>query len=78
MPKPDPAHKETDKILHDMEKRLDEVYKQAYREARQTADDFMKSFREMDKKKREQVKNGELDKDDYARWRRTQVFQGSL
>lgn len=77
MPKPDPAHKETDKILHDMEKRLDEVYKQAYREARQTADDFMKSFREMDKKKREQVKNGELDKDDYARWRRTQVFQGN-
>lgn len=77
MPKPDPAHKETDKILRDMEKRLDEVYKQAYREARQTADDFMKSFREMDKKKREQVKNGELDKAEYERWRRTQVFQGN-
>lgn len=77
MPKPDPAHKETDKILRDMEKRLDEVYKQAYREARQTADDFMKQFREMDKKKREQVKNGELDKSEYDRWRRTQVFQGN-
>jgi len=77
MPKPDPAHKETDKILRDMEKRLDEVYKQAYKEARQTADDFMKSFREMDKKKRQQVKNGELDKAEYERWRRTQVFQGN-
>jgi len=77
MPKPDPAHKETDKILRDMEKRLDEVYKQAYREARQTADDFMKSFREMDKKKRQQVKDGELDKAEYERWRRTQVFQGN-
>lgn len=77
MSKPDPAHKETDKILRDMEKRLDEVYKQAYREARQTADDFMKQFREMDKKKREQVKNGELDKAEYDRWRRTQVFQGN-
>ena len=77
MPKIDPAHKETDKILRDMEKRLDEVYKQAYKEARQTADDFMKSFREMDKKKREQVKNGELDKAEYDRWRRTQVFQGN-
>lgn len=77
MPKPDPAHKETDKILCDMEKRLDEVYKQAYREARQTADDFMKSFREMDKKKRQQVKDGELDKAEYERWRRTQVFQGN-
>lgn len=77
MPKIDPAHKETDKILRDMEKRLDEVYKQAYREARQTADDFMKSFREMDKKKRQQVKDGELDKAEYERWRRTQVFQGN-
>jgi len=53
------------------------VYKQAYREARQTADDFMKSFREMDKKKRQQVKDGELDKAEYERWRRTQVFQGN-
>lgn len=77
MPKPDPAHKETDKILRDMEKRLDEVYKQAYREARQTADDFMKQFREMDKKKRQQVKDGKLDKAEYERWRRTQVFQGN-
>lgn len=77
MPKPDSAHKETDKILHDMEKRLNEVYKQAYREARQTADDFMKQFREMDKKKRQQVKDGELDKAEYDRWRRTQVFQGN-
>lgn len=77
MPKPDPAHKETDKILRDMEKRLDEVYKQAYKEARQTADDFMKQFREMDKKKRQQVKDGELDKAEYERWRRTQIFQGN-
>lgn len=77
MPKIDPAHKETDKILRDMEKRLDEVYKQAYREARQTADDFMKQFREMDKKKRQQVKDGKLDKAEYERWRRTQVFQGN-
>lgn len=77
MPKPDPAHKETDKLLAKMEKELHSVYKQAYTEARKTADDFMKQFREMDKKKREQVKNGELGKDDYARWRRTQIFQGN-
>lgn len=77
MPKSDPAHKETDKLLAKMEKELHSVYKQAYTEARKTADDFTKQFREMDKKKREQVKNGELDKDDYARWRRTQVFQGN-
>lgn len=77
MPKPDPAHKETDKILAEMEKKLHSVYKQAYKEAKETADTFLKQFREMDKKKREQVKNGELDKDEYARWRRTQVFQSN-
>jgi vacuolar-type H+-ATPase subunit H len=77
VPKPDPAHKETDKILAEMEKKLHEVYKQAYKEARETADDFMKKFREMDKKKREAMKNGDLDKDEYARWRRTQIFQGN-
>jgi SPP1 gp7 family putative phage head morphogenesis protein len=31
----------------------------------------------MDKKKRQQVKDGELDKAEYDRWRRTQVFQGN-
>ena len=77
MPKSDPAHKETDELLAKMEKELHSVYKQAYTEARKTADDFTKQFREMDKKKREQVKNGELDKAEYDRWRRTQVFQGN-
>lgn len=77
MSKPDPAHKETDKILAKMEKKLHSVYKQAYKEAKETADTFLKQFREMDKKKREQVKNGDLDKDEYARWRRTQVFQSN-
>lgn len=77
MPKPDPAHKETDKILAEMEKKLHSVYKQAYKEAKETADTFLKQFREADKKKREAVKNGDLDKDEYARWRRTQVFQSN-
>lgn len=77
MPKIDPAHQETDKLLKQMEKQLDGVYKQAYREARQTADEFMKKFRQMDKDKRQQVKDGTLDKAEYERWRRTQVFQGN-
>ena len=83
MPKIDPAHKETDKLLKDMEKELNGIYKQAYREARETADDFMKQFRAMDKAKRQQIKD-ETDKDkqkelkeDYERWRRTQIFQGN-
>ena len=60
-----------------MEKEIDAVYKQAYREARETADSFMKQFRAMDMKKRQEVKDGELDKSEYERWRRTQIFQGN-
>ena len=66
-----------------MEKELNGIYKQAYREARETADRFMQQFRQMDKQKRQQIKD-ESDKDkqkelkeDYERWRRTQIFQGN-
>ena len=73
----DAGHIETEKLLKHMEKEIDAVYKQAYREARETADSFMKQFRAMDMKKRQEVKDGELDKSEYERWRRTQVFQGN-
>lgn len=73
----DKGHEETEKLLKKMEKQLDEVYKQAYKEARETADDFMKQFRKMDMEKRQLVKDGELDKSEYERWRRTKVFQGN-
>ena len=73
----DPAHEETDKILSGMEKELDGVYRQAYREAKQTADDFAADFREMDNKKRKQLEDGNLDNEEYQRWRRTKIFQSN-
>lgn len=72
---PDPAHKETDKILLQMEKELDSVYKTAYNEARKTANDFTSQFRAMDNEKRKKVETQELNEEEYNRWRRTQVFQ---
>ena len=72
----DEAHKETDKLLANMEKKLDSVYKQAYQEAKKTANDFTAQFRKMDYMKRKEVEAGELDIDEYNRWRRTKVFQG--
>lgn len=75
MQKDDPAHKETDKILAGMEKELDSVYSQAYREARETANEFMVFFRELDIKKRLQLKNGDIDESEFKRWRRTMFFR---
>lgn len=76
MPKSDPAHRETDKLLAKMEAEIKSVYTQAYKEAQQTADSFMKQFTEADAKKREALQNGDISKDEYARWQRTQLFQG--
>lgn len=75
MQKDDPAHKETDIILAGMEKELDSVYSQAYREARETANEFMVFFRELDIKKRLQLKNGDIDESEFKRWRRTMFFR---
>ena len=75
MQKDDPAHKETDVILSGMEKELDGVYRQAYQEARETANEFMVFFREMDMKKRQQLKNGKIDESEFKRWRRTMFFR---
>ena len=75
MQKDDPAHKETDIILAGMEKELDSIYSQAYREARETANEFMVFFRELDIKKRLQLKNGDINKSEFKRWRRTMFFR---
>ena len=77
MPKKDPAHEETDKILAQMEKELSSVYKTAYNEARETAIQFSNQFQAMDKIKRKQVEAGELDKEESERWRRTKIFQST-
>lgn len=74
--KEDPAHIETEAVLRRMEKQIEEVYRQAYQEAHETAIRYMEQFRKMDKNKRKQVENGELEQEDYNRWRRTQLFQG--
>lgn len=59
-----------------MEKQLDEVYKKAYTEARDTATSFMAKFRVMDEEKRKLRDNGDIDNSEYQRWRRTMLFQG--
>ena len=72
----DKGHEETEKLLKKMEKQLDEVYKKAYTEARDTATSFMAKFRVMDEEKRKLRDNGDIDNSEYQRWRRTMLFQG--
>lgn len=51
----DIAHKDTDKLLNQLEKKLGQVYKEAYRSAKKRADDFMADYAELDEKKRKEL-----------------------
>ena len=87
----DIAHKETDKILAEMEKRIKKEYKQAEREVRQKLDDYMERFKKKDEKKRlelmdlkKDVQNHKiswneyrLKQSEYWEWRKGQIIMSS-
>lgn len=72
----DPGRDETDEILDQMEEEISAVYSQAYQEAWATALAYMKKFRELDKKRRKQVQNGEWTEQDYKEWRKRKLMGG--
>ena len=72
----DVAHKETDKIIDDIEKRLRKEYKQATKEVEQKLDNYFAAFRRKDEKKRELLKSGEITKEEYKNWRFGQMCVG--
>lgn len=73
----DAARKATEKKLRKMERHIKGIYNQATDEITDKAYEFFKQFEERDKRKRLQLKNGKIDKKEYLRWRRTQMFIGS-
>ena len=72
----DVAHKETDKILDNIEKRLRKEYRQATKEVEQKLDNYFAAFRRKDEKKRELLKAGEITEKEYERWRYGQMAVG--
>lgn len=67
---------QTDEILESVEKRLDEIYRQAYKELEQKAADYFAQFERKDKVKQAQVLAGEISKEDYQEWRKNQMLVG--
>lgn len=74
--KADYAHKETDKILKSLEKRVSEVYKQAADETQKKLDDYLQKFQKKDEQKRKQLERGEITRAQYNRWRSGQIATG--
>lgn len=72
----DYAHNETDKRIAELEKRLTEEYRQAYKETKDKLEKYLSDFKRKDEKKRQEVENGTLSEKDYKTWRRNQMLTG--
>lgn len=65
----DPAHDATDKRIAELERRLLKLYSTAKKSLQDQMTVYFSKFEEEDKKKREQVKAGELTQEQYTQWR---------
>lgn len=72
----DYAHSETDKRIAELEKRLSEEYRQAYKETKGKLEKYLSDFKRKDEKKRQEVDNGTLSEKEYKTWRRNQMLTG--
>lgn len=72
----DIAHDATDKLIKQMEKRINKVYRQAHKEIDAKCDDYFKRFYTKDKLKRDEMKAGIITAKEYAEWRKGQLIVG--
>lgn len=71
----DYGHKETDKRLEALEKRVAAIYKQASEEMQQKLAQWYKDFARLDKQKAALVEAGKLSKADYIAWRKGKMVE---
>ena len=76
MKKPDPAHRQTDKLIEKMEKDVSEVYRQAHEEMSEKLADYLRRFEKKDKTWRKWVEEGKKTKEEYLQWRKGQILIG--
>lgn len=76
MSKPDQAHQQTDKELHDLERRIATVYREAKNDLQQTVEDYFSFFAERDKAMKEKLQNGDITETYYLQWRLNQIGRG--
>lgn len=72
----DAGHRETERILQNMETELRRVYLQAQSEAQVKLEEHLRKFAIKDQIKRGMYDRGEITLDEYARWRRGQICIG--
>lgn len=76
MPKNDPAHEGTEKILAELEERIKAEYKAAADAAEAKWKTYMQSFEKEDAFQAERLLNGEIGVQDYQNWRMRHIAMG--
>lgn len=69
----DEAHKQTDKELAKIERKLKKLYERAAREAQAKAKRFWADFQRRDEMKRKLVEEGKITKEEYIQWRKNKI-----
>lgn len=72
----DAGHKATDKILADMEKKMQREYTIAARDVKQKTDDYLAAFKIKDAEWKRRLADGECTKTEYKNWRTGQMMTG--
>lgn len=73
----DKAHRDTNKRLARMEKRLIQIYDEAQTDIEAKATEYFEQFKKLDEAKRKQVQNGTLSEKEYQKWRRNKLVYGN-
>lgn len=80
MPKPDAAHRETDKELAALERRIAKLYREAGKKLQETINAYFEQFKQRDEEMQAligTVRNGkEWTEQDYKQWRLNQIARG--
>ena len=78
--RPDPAHRQTDKQLAALERRIARLYQEASEELQETIDAYFEQFKKRDAEMKEligTIQNGkEWTEADYKQWRLNQIARG--
>jgi SPP1 gp7 family putative phage head morphogenesis protein len=72
----DKAHRDADKLLVRIEKRLVQIYSDVGRELEELANEYLRTFRKNDAVMRDLVRKGQITNAEYKAWRKKKLMHG--
>lgn len=70
----DPGNDETERILRNMERKLNKIYSRATYESQQKLNKYLEQFEKRDAEKKKLVDEGKLSQEKYIAWRKSQML----